>query len=179
MQFNGNLCKAAQMIDLPKDLLDLDLPGIERLGNWFSLMANVCADRAGRMREIESREARCDARADFLASSPLKVLDLLRRGYNSPESAVDAVAREMGVPEFTVLAQYRRFVRQKDKDARAARNALIIYLVRCGFTNDEIARRMGVHRNTISAAISEHLSPHLRPCDRQRLRKRRKEKQPG
>lgn len=178
VQFKSNLCNGAHMIDLPKDLLDLDHASMERLGNWFSIMASVCADRAGNLRQIASREARCEARTDFLREAGPRVLHKLQQRYNSRESAVEAVAREMNVPAFTVEAQFRAFLKSKKREDMEARRKLVISLVRVPMSNAEIAAHIGVHRNTISSIISAHLFPDMRPCDRMRYRKRRKEKRP-
>jgi DNA-binding NarL/FixJ family response regulator len=97
---------------------------------------------------------------------------------NSIDSAIAAAARDLNLPDFTVASWWKYFLRTQDKNTRAERDRAMLELVKAGWSNGDIAQRFGVSKNTVSRAISGYLHGGLRPCDRMRLRKRRKPSPP-
>lgn len=140
-------------------------------------MAQAARARAKTARENAEREEAARQRVDYMADSYKTVLEYLSKGYNSTESAIAAAARDLELPEFTVLGWWKNWVKRRDAAARAERNRVIIDLVKLGVTNQQIAARLGIHPNTVTRAINGYLFAGFRPCDRARLLKRRKKKQ--
>lgn len=147
------------MTVLPSELLALDFESLEQLALFHEQMMALCRARAAHLMTIKKREAWADARAEYLAQAPLLVFELLRKGYNSEESAICAAARQMKLPEFSVAAQLRQFRKESAREYRATRDSVILHLVRLGVRNDEIARRLKCHRNTVSKTIRRLLFP--------------------
>ncbi len=160
--------------EFPHELTSLSWMDLNALAKYHSRVAESLHLRSERLRGISHMEATAKARADSLEASYKVVLEFLEKGYNSVESAVSAAARTLSMPEPTVMAWWKIFCARRDKAAREERDRVIIRFVQIGYKNYEIAARLGVHVNTVSRAISGYLFPHLRPCDRARLRKRRK-----
>lgn len=144
------------------------------MANFHLSLAGNLQARAKQLRGLEQMRERTQARVDYLEASALVVLEYLAKGYNSPESAIEAAARELDLKPDAVAGWYRLWLKKRDAVERDKRDAIIMRLVHTGLTNYEISRRIGIHTNTISRAITRHLHGDLRPVDRARLRKRRK-----
>lgn len=160
--------------DFPHDLSRLSWADLHHLAKFHSRLAETCLKRAQRLREIDLMQQSTKERVNGLEASYKVVLAYLDKGYNSIESAVAAAARQLDLHEETVMGWWKIFVRNRDRAAREERDRAVVGLVNIGLNNYEIAARFGISENTISRIITGYLHGALRPCDRARLRKRRK-----
>jgi ATP/maltotriose-dependent transcriptional regulator MalT len=161
----------------PPELSSLHWRDLKSLAQYHERMAENLHKRAQRLRGLEMMEQECALRVDRMADSYKAVLQHLPKA-NSIDSAIAAAARDLNLPDFTVASWWKYFLRTQDKNTRAERDRAMLELVKAGWSNGDIAQRFGVSKNTVSRAISGYLHGGLRPCDRMRLRKRRKPSPP-
>lgn len=165
-----------QVTDIPREFLELSWQSLEHIAKWHERMAQAARARAKTARENAEREEAARQRVEYMADSYKTVLEYLSKGYNSTESAIAAAARDLELPEFTVLGWWKNWVKRRDAAARAERDRVIVDLVKLGVTNQNIAARLDIHPNTVTRAINGYLFAGFRPCDRARLFKRRKKR---
>lgn len=160
--------------NFPAEISSLTWPALQDLARYHTNLAESLQKRAARLRGIALMEDAAKQMVEELSLSYRPVMAYLDKGYNSLESAVAAAARDLSLPEETIMGWWKIFIRNRDRAQRTLRDEFIIRQVQAGYKNSEIAARMDVHENTVSRAISGHLHGGMRPCDRARLRKRRK-----
>jgi DNA-binding NarL/FixJ family response regulator len=158
----------------PGELSGLSWADLQSLAKYYTRVAESLQQRAQRLRGIELMEKQSKDRVDGLEASYKVVLAYLDKGYNSIDSAIAAAARDLHLQEHTVMGWWKIFVKTRDRAAREERNAFILRRIKAGYNNYEIAACLHVHTNTVSRAVGEYLHGSMRPCDRARLRKRRK-----
>jgi DNA-binding NarL/FixJ family response regulator len=163
---------------IPPEMVNLSWIDLQSLVRFHTRMAETLQKRAQRLRGLDLMEKASKQKVDDLADSYKAVMAYLDKGYNSIDSAVAAAARDLQLQEHTVMGWWKVFTRNRDRAARAERDEFILRLVKAGYHNYEIAARLCVNANTVSRAIGAHLHGSMRPCDRARLGKRHKAKNP-
>jgi len=162
----------------PPEINGMGWKDLQSLAKYYTRVAGSLEKRAQRLRGIALMEKASHDRVEELADSYKAVMAYLDKGYNSIDSAVAAAARDLKLQEHTVLGWWKIFVRNRDRAARAERDEFILRRVKAGYSNIEIAACLHVNVNTVSRAIGAYLHGSMRPCDRARLRKRHKSKNP-
>ncbi len=156
---------------MPKTFQRLCWRDLNAVADYHDAMARELRRRAERLQKIDAMQAACVTKVDQLADSYKTVLAYIAQGYNSAESAIEAAARDLGLPPATVAGWWKTFTRNRDRAQRDERDGAILKLVQLGMTNEDIARRFGVHENTVSRAISRSLSGPLPPTYRRTTKK--------
>ena len=130
---------------LDRDSLDKLARHYETMARRMRLRVAELDRRAEMAREV--RERRSDAhRAARMA------LEYIRGGM-AAETAIRAAWRQSGVPQTQIGSILRRLRIEGDRQARETRRMEVARLARAGLSNLEIARELGVHRNTVSNDI--------------------------
>jgi len=142
-----------QSLEVPIEFAHFNSADLLKMAAYHRRMAFMCIKRARRAREIDAVQRRTDARMDHWRKIPGTVLKFLEMGYNSTDSAIDATARDLNVTRDCAAGWWAMYMKRKSREERERRDQTIMHLHYTGCTNKEIARRLGVHRNTVSRAI--------------------------
>lgn len=128
----------------PDQLIELALAH-ERQAAVLRAAAAVRAEEIGMHRATQ-------ARFDKLDGAPALVAKFESQGMDR-STAITCTALQLDAPCATVAAR----VATREKQARAARQGEVIRLAVDGHSNSEIARRVGVHPDTVTRIVKRKL----------------------
>ncbi len=139
-----------------KDCTDIDT--LLQLAKWHTETARKIKLQAAELIKGRERQAQYQRDRDRWSTEKSQLIRLMvaqmRDGKNFSQ-AVRFGSKTSGKDEKTCETLLKRFVRQQKKQAREVRKLLVIRHAQAGWTNDEIARELGCHRNTVSKDLSE------------------------
>jgi DNA-directed RNA polymerase specialized sigma24 family protein len=73
------------------------------------------------------------------------------------DAAIRAAAQTSGMETWCLEGRFKRLCLERESAGRDARQVAVMRLARSGFSNKEIAERIGCHRNTVSRDIGKAL----------------------
>ena len=141
-------------IDLPADVADVLATHGEAMISAMVAIAKTCRLNPSEQNRIEAKERRKESLAENLA----QIIKLGRIGYrymrsNPDVQSIGALATELGVTGQKLRFATDHFKKKFKAKLKKRRDREIVRYARKGVFNDEIAHRIGVHRNTISKVL--------------------------
>ena len=149
------------MFNIDSDMiLSLDYKGLYGLAEFLERQAEICRGRAHKLEQRTVNDRHFERQLDFYKRLPRIVCKYLRHGQSLPD-AKGLAARDADVPFGTVEKYWDDFIATKDKKSMSQRNQLLIDLAAIGFTNAQMAERVGLHANSVSRIISQERKRRL------------------
>lgn len=130
----------------------LDAAALEQVRRYYARMIDGIDQRI-RRREREAETAGRTAAATDAAARAADMAMRLIHGGLSFGQATAAAARQWRVDSARCEAVTARAMRERDAMAREVRRAAVVRMAICGMTNGQIAEKLGIHRNTVSADL--------------------------
>lgn len=137
-------------------LMELDAPALRVVAAHFEARARILRARA--------------AELEIIANNEQIGRELVARAYQSHElvssylcsgmtldQAILAASSASGFPLETIRHHWQRFLRDADHKATQARHHLVMRFAGRGWSNEEIARKTGLHPVSISRIIGKRL----------------------
>lgn len=144
---------------------------------WHEHQARILKNRALQVKKLEETSARASAAVKRLEAIPRRVLSHIAE-TGDIEAAIDRTAAEYGVTVKCVEIWFRKEMQGKKADFIRHRDQAIVMMLRLGLSQRKIARRLGIHYNTVTRAIQRVLGCKLTAADRASLRRGRLSGQP-
>ncbi len=136
------------MADLPRDAL-------RPVARFFAELARVAGSRATAHEIALRRQREVSARLKNLQSLGAVVAVLMAEGHS-----FDTISRTLereGIPPETTLHYWKEHQRVQKRIERARRDRTIMRLAARGWTNKQIALRVGLHEKSVSRIIQRLL----------------------
>ena len=154
---------------MPKQMNDdflncLDVDNLLKLASWHDDMSRRLKLRANEIKNQDERRDKNKARIEQWNAEKIQLVRLMEVQMQDGKNFLEAtsfVSQKMAVNAKTCETLFKRFVTTKKKDARKARKILVSKYALAGWTNDQIALELGVHRNTVSKDINEALKARI------------------
>lgn len=149
-------------LDMPIEVAEWLAANAERLGH----QAHIASTKARRKSEETERKADeyLQQRQDYFANLGRNGYRELRKAgvsknFIKNRDATKTIAPQLGVTWQALELAVTRFKRNLDAQLRKRRGREIARMYWAGFRDQEIADRMGVHRNTVINHIREVIKP--------------------
>jgi len=142
------------MLSIDETLVDLDFNSLFRLAEWHEKQATVARARAHRLEQRKATDMHIDREIKYLQTLPQYVMKYLRQGHDL-DGAIKLAADHTDCPPLTVRARWKKFISIKNSADMAQRNRLIKDLAEFGLTNEQIGKRVALHKNSVSRLLSK------------------------
>ena len=135
---------------------ELDEPTLRLLAVYYARTARRLKMRAAELSAWKGqRQKAIDHRHD-LEDATLLIPKYIACGMDY-DAAIRAAAQTSGVETWCLEGRFKRLCLENESAAREARRIAVMRLAHSGFSNTEIAERIGCHRNTVSRDIGKAL----------------------
>ncbi len=154
---------------LPDGFFRFGAKELMTIAAWHENQARILKNRALQVQKMEETNARASAAVKRLEAIPRRVLSHIGQTGDVPAS-IALTAAEYGVTVQCVEIWFRNEMKHKKAEFIRHRDHAIVMMVRLGLSNRKIARRLGIHYNTVTRAIQRVLGCKLTSGDRAALR---------
>ncbi len=134
---------------IPQEFDNLSWQELETLATYYNRLAKSIQRQASYKKTMSESNKAVIARIDAFSESYKTVIEYLKLGSDLSK-AIRITALELDTKPETIYGWWKWFLKNKDNEIKEHRDRAIMYFVCIGFTNKEIAIRLGVHRNTVS-----------------------------
>lgn len=142
-----------------EDFIDcLDPSELLKLARWHDDMSKKLKLRSAELIKQREHDARLRRSHEEWTRKKKQLLRLMSAQMQDGKNFTQAVqfgARSSGQNEKTCETLLKRFVTSQKKEARQTRKIMVIKYGQAGWTNNEIASELGVHRITVSKDLKE------------------------
>jgi len=159
MEYNKEQARQTVNKHMNKDFLrHLEIDDLKRLAIYHEKTARDLKIRAAEMQKNHDMKAKIRQRVNKITREHkqlcIAMMHEMECGKNFDQAARYG-ASISGRDLVFCQTSLKRFVFEEKNKARHARKMATFKLAKCGFTNEEIAARLGVHRNTVSKDIRD------------------------
>lgn len=130
----------------------LDILSLEQLYRYHDDQARDLRLRLKRRKDDQERRRENRQRLDAATQAADHAITLLRAGFDY-DAAAAAARDRFDVPPMQLQALINRRLKERSREAREIRRAVVVRFAMARKSNDEIADRLQIHRNTVSADL--------------------------